>query len=130
MTPPEIRRRRRKTISTTNLQPRPRLAESTPIDESIFNTETELSQTRSSEVEPKPQPTDQQQTTLESTSDTEFESVKPSPARKMQIDEIHAELTDESNFNPDEPEYWDETHSWSHDLSESDDYWHFVGRYE
>ena len=128
MTPPEIRRRRRKTISTTNLQPRPRLAEPTSIVESIFSTETELSQTQLSEVEPKPQPTDQQQTTLESTSDPE--SIKPSPARKMQIDEIHAELTNESNFNPDEPEYWDETHDLSHNLSESDDYWHFVGRYE
>ena len=117
MTPPEIRRRRRKTISTTNLQPRPRLTESPLIVESIFNTE----------AEPEPQPTDHQ-TTSNLASNTEL--AKPSPARKMQIDEIHAELTDESNFNPDEPEYTDETYSWSNNLSESDDYWHFVGRYE
>ena len=46
-----------------------------------------------------------------------------------QIDQIRAELLEEEYLNSTEPEYLDETHSWGKQL-ESDDYWHFVGRYE
>ncbi len=47
------------------------------------------------------------------------------------INEISAELTDDRRSALVESNYWDETHSWGSDSeAESDDYWHFVGRYE
>ena len=47
------------------------------------------------------------------------------------IDQIRSEL-DEENFSAlVESDYWDESHSWGADNElESDDYWHFVGRFE
>ena len=47
------------------------------------------------------------------------------------INEISAELTDDKRSQLVESNFWDETHSWGsdHELA-SDDYWHFVGRYE
>ena len=48
------------------------------------------------------------------------------------IDRIRTELL-EDNYHTKlvEPEYWDESHNWSDgDESVSDDYWHFLGRYE
>ena len=47
------------------------------------------------------------------------------------INEIRAELTDDRRSALLESNYWDETHNWGSDSeAESDDYWHFVGRYE
>ena len=47
------------------------------------------------------------------------------------INEIRSELMEERNSSLIESGYWDETHSWGSDDGEaSDDYWHFVGRYE
>ncbi len=47
------------------------------------------------------------------------------------INEISAELTDDRRSALVESNYWDETHNWGsdHELA-SEDYWHFVGRYE
>ena len=47
------------------------------------------------------------------------------------IDQIRTEL-DEENFSAlVESDYWDESHSWGADNElESDDYWHFLGKYE
>ncbi len=47
------------------------------------------------------------------------------------IDQIRSEL-DEENFSAlVESDYWDESHSWGADSeAESDDYWHFLGKYE
>ena len=47
------------------------------------------------------------------------------------INEISAELTDDRRSELVESNYWDETHNWGSDNEAvSDDYWHFVGRYE
>ena len=47
------------------------------------------------------------------------------------INEINADIIDDKRSALVESNYWDETHSWGSDLEvESDDYWHFVGRYE
>ena len=47
------------------------------------------------------------------------------------INEIRSELMEERNSSLIESNYWDETHSWGSDDDEaSDEYWHFVGRYE
>lgn len=47
------------------------------------------------------------------------------------MDEIRSEFVEESRSGLLESDYWDETHSWGlDDEVESDDYWHFVGRYE
>ena len=47
------------------------------------------------------------------------------------INEIKAELTDDRRSQLVESNYWDESHSWGSDSEiESDDYWHFLGRYE
>ena len=55
--------------------------------------------------------------------------------RKYQVrktfNEINADITDDKRSALVESNYWDETHSWGSDSeAESDDYWHFVGRYE
>ena len=55
--------------------------------------------------------------------------------RKYQIrktfNEINADITDDKRSAVVESNYWDETHHWGSDSEiESDDYWHFVGRYE
>ena len=47
-----------------------------------------------------------------------------------QIDRAQSRIKRGRTSEPTEPEYLDETHSWSEKLPESDDYWHFVGRYE
>ena len=47
------------------------------------------------------------------------------------IDQIRSEIHEELRSNLVESNYWDETHSWGADNEiESDDYWHFVGRFE
>ncbi len=47
------------------------------------------------------------------------------------INEISAEFTDDRRLALVESNYWHETHNWGsdHEIA-SDDYWHFVGRYE
>ncbi len=48
-----------------------------------------------------------------------------------EVDQIRAELVEERGSALLESDYWDETHSWgSDDEEESDEYWHFLGRYE
>ncbi len=48
-----------------------------------------------------------------------------------EIDQIRSELMEERNSSLIESDYWDETHSWGSDDDEaSDEYWHFLGRYE
>ena len=48
-----------------------------------------------------------------------------------EIDQIRAELVEERSSALLESDYWDETHSWGSDDEEaSDEYWHFLGRYE
>ena len=68
----------------------------------------------------------------------EATNLAPNTAQKVDnfsltkgIDQIRSEL-DEENFSAlVESDYWDETHSWGADNElESDDYWHFLGKYE
>ena len=48
-----------------------------------------------------------------------------------EVDQIKAELVEERSSTLLESDYWDETHSWGSDEEEeSDEYWHFLGRYE
>ncbi len=48
-----------------------------------------------------------------------------------EVDQIRAELVEERGSALWESNYWDETHSWGSDDEEaSDEYWHFLGRYE
>ena len=50
---------------------------------------------------------------------------------KTGLDEISAELKEENYSALVESDYWDETHSWGVDDEEaSDEYWHFLGRFE
>ena len=50
---------------------------------------------------------------------------------RRDLDEISSELGEERNSALVESNYWDETHSWGSDEEEaSDEYWHFLGRYE
>ena len=47
------------------------------------------------------------------------------------INQIRSELYEELRSPLVESEYWDETHSWNtNHETESNDYWHFVGRFE
>jgi hypothetical protein len=48
-----------------------------------------------------------------------------------QINQICAELVEEQSKSDIDSEYSDDTHNWFDDGEEfSDDYWHFLGRYE
>ncbi len=68
----------------------------------------------------------------ESITTTEIERDETDPFTTRQgINEIRSELMEERNSSLIESGYWDETHSWGADDDEaSDEYWHFVGRYE
>ena len=53
------------------------------------------------------------------------------PSLTNNIDQIRSEIDEELRSTLVESDYWDETHSWGADNEvESDDYWHFVGRFE
>ncbi|WP_019503421.1 hypothetical protein [Pleurocapsa sp. PCC 7319] len=53
------------------------------------------------------------------------------PSLTNTINQIRSELYEEIRSTLVESDYWDETHSWGADNEiESDDYWHFVGRFE
>lgn len=53
------------------------------------------------------------------------------PSLTNSIDQIRSEIYEELRSTLVESDYWDETHSWGADNEvESDDYWHFVGRFE
>lgn len=50
---------------------------------------------------------------------------------KSNIDQIRSEISEEKYTLSLESEYWDESHNWDLDNdTESEEYWHFVGRYE
>lgn len=49
---------------------------------------------------------------------------------KLAIDQIRAELFEERFAPSPEPEYQDESHSWGDNETESEEYQHFLGRYE
>lgn len=55
-----------------------------------------------------------------------------SSSDRLQLDLIYAELTEEEQYYSAEMDYSDDTHNWSDDGDElvSNDYWHFLGRYE
>ena len=119
---PTTRQRRRRRRSTSNTDSLPDLATKRQIDQLISDIETQQQQDNSSHapltelIESKP------------TSNNETGEAKS--MLTMQIDQIKAELLEEEYLNPTEPEYLDETHSWGNSLPKSEDYWHFVGRYE
>ena len=76
-------------------------------------------------------------TVEEGSSKTETEKItnqanlKDIQVMRRDVDEIKAELVEEKQSALLESDYWDETHSWGSDGEEaSDEYWHFVGRYE
>ena len=76
-------------------------------------------------------------TVEESISKTETEKItnqarlKDIQVMRRDVDEIKAELVEEKQSALLESDYWDETHSWGSDDDEaSDEYWHFLGRYE
>ena len=97
----ERRRRRRISSSLEPEEPKP----SVPVEESISKTETE-----------------------EITNQSLRKSIL---VMRQGIDEIRAELGEERSSALLESDYWDETHSWgADDEGASDEYWHFVGRYE
>ena len=68
----------------------------------------------------------------EEVSETHVQKEKKSHwVMRKDIDQIKAELLEERSSGLIESEYWDETHSWGMDEEEvSDEYWHFLGRYE
>ena len=53
------------------------------------------------------------------------------PSLTNSIDQIRSEIHEELRSTLVESDYWDESHNWGADHEvESDDYWHFVGRFE
>ena len=70
-----------------------------------------------------------EEVTVESTSN--YESTGEESMSKSAIDQIRAELFEERYAPSVEPEYEDESHSWGTDNeAESEEYQHFLGRYE
>ncbi len=67
--------------------------------------------------------------TIDST--TNYETIEQESTSKSAIDQIRAELFEERYAPSVEPEYEDESHSWGTDNeTESEEYQHFLGRYE
>ena len=132
-----IRRRRRRRKIGELIKPEEQ-KQVLPVEENSAerraNDERRRSRRVSSSLEPEePKPS----LTEESISKTETEEITSQVTRKgilvmrQGIDEIRAELGEERNSALLESDYWDETHSWGADDEEaSDEYWHFVGRYE
>ena len=58
------------------------------------------------------------------------ESIAQESTSKSAIDQIRAELFEERFAPSPEPEYKDESHSWADNETESEEYQHFLGRYE
>ncbi|MEL6930372.1 MAG: hypothetical protein AAFO95_17300 [Cyanobacteria bacterium J06600_6] len=68
------------------------------------------------------------------------ETITPQPSNVLReqgswtigdINQIRAELREETSYPVVEPEYWDDSHNWGKEYgTESPDYWHFLGRYE
>ena len=58
------------------------------------------------------------------------ESTGQESTSKSAIDQIRAELFEERFAPSVEPEYEDESHSWGDNETESEEYQHFLGRYE
>lgn len=114
-----IRRRRR---STSSLNSDTAVANRQQVNELLSNIKTQ----QQSDFRPAPQ-TDSN--LVDSPSNNDAKEAQSS-ASALQIDQIQAELDEEEYFNSGESEYSDESHSWSEQLPESDDYWHFVGLYE
>ncbi len=134
----ETRRRRRRRKISELIKPEEQ-KQILPLEERSSERRTNDERRRrrriSSSLEPEePKPS---LTAEESISKTETEEVTRPATRKgilvmrQGIDEIRAELGEERNSALLESDYWDETHSWGADDEEaSDEYWHFVGRYE
>lgn len=70
-----------------------------------------------------------EEVTVDSTAN--YESTGQESTSKSAIDQIRAELFEERYAPSVEPEYQDESHSWGTDNeTESEEYQHFLGRYE
>ena len=76
-------------------------------------------------------PAEESRTKIETEEVTNQATRKGILVMRKDLDEIRAELGEERHSGLLESNYWDETHSWGSDEEEaSDEYWHFVGRYE
>ena len=103
------RRRRKTRLLTQPGELKPILTSPEPQDQSIPNAQTET------------------QEATNQAANTPLENFSLSNS----IDQIRSELDEELRSTLVESDYWDETHSWGADNEvESDDYWHFVGRFE
>ncbi len=135
----EIRRRRRRKIRELIKPEEPKQV--LPVEESSAEDRTNESRRRRKRISAGSEPEEQKQRipAEESLTSRELESEEEitRPVRKgivvmrRDLDEISSELGEERNSALVESNYWDETHSWGSDEEEgSDEYWHFLGRYE
>lgn len=69
---------------------------------------------------------------LNNTSEQPPINLPNSTIAKLDLDSIRTELLNDFHHEDlSESDYWDESHNWSVDSeSPSDEYWHFLGRYE
>ena len=131
----ERRRRRRKISSVIKPEEQKPLL---PVEESSAEGRTNESRRRSrritsAESEGETKPTLLPEEWSEEEISEVFEQRKGSRQLVMtsEVDQIKAELVEERSSALLESNYWDETHSWGSDDEEgSDEYWHFLGRYE
>ena len=135
MTDSSSRRRRRK--SNSAIKPEEQKAV-LPVEESSAEVRTNESRRRrgvSSSLEPEEPkasvPAEESRNKTEREEVTNQVKSKGILVMRRDLDEISSELREERNSALLESNYWDETHSWgSDDEEESDEYWHFLGRYE
>ena len=65
----------------------------------------------------------------------EISPIQPSPSSNIErvdrVNPIRSEILDDDYHSQlAESNYFDDTHNWSNDSSQSDDYWHFLGLYD
>lgn len=140
MNPPIRKRRRRAATPTTNLSLIDAPSDSTDNDPDAPRKRKRRT-ANSDNIDPNSQllPPDTESSLTEPTEEipaddaTSFQPTPPAPNINLQdqIDLIRSEiLDDEYHSQIADTNFTDNTHHWSDDSSQSDDYWHFLGRYE
>ncbi len=115
----ELRRRKRssKPVITTKAD---------LVSEVVTTEESQLSTSSDDQME-----TEATEETIKWASRTEIKKQKETSITAKGINEISSELMEDRRSGIVEFNYWDESHNWGSDNElVSDDYWHFLGRYE
>ena len=96
------------------------------VSEVVTTEESQLSTRSNAQME-----TEETEETINWANRSEIKKQEETYITAKGIDEISSELIEDRRSGIVEFNYWDESHNWGSDNEVvSDDYWHFLGRYE